>query len=147
MNLQEQWQRSISGLHSYSTAGEETFRNQASLSTLCLRGSISVLYQLRVLVFWFFPSLVISWKQPRKAIKNNIFQVSHSDLLCGEKISESVLVNGGDWYERDGTRWNLSLLLQQRSVDRPASTSVPTVHRKLFICQHCLLLENKARVC
>lgn len=59
-----------------------------------------------------------------------------------------MLVNGGDCYERDVTRWNLSLLLQH-ARDRPASTSAPIIHRhgKLFICQHyCLLLENKARV-
>lgn len=60
MNLQEQWQRSISGLHSNSTASVETFRNHCSLSTLCLRENISILYQLRVLVVWFFPSLVIT---------------------------------------------------------------------------------------
>lgn len=69
MNLQEQWQRSISGLHSYSTAGEETFRNHASLSTLCLKENISVLYQLRVLVVWFFPSVVIAENSLEKQSK------------------------------------------------------------------------------
>lgn len=85
MNLQEQWQRSISDLHSYSTAGEETFRNHSSLYTL--RENISVLCQLRVLIVWFFPSVVISWKQPRKAISNDIFFKSHVLIFSvGKKL-------------------------------------------------------------
>lgn len=61
------------------------YTNHSSLPTWCLRENISVLYHLRVLVVWFFPSVVISWKQPRKAIPNNTSFKSHILIFSVEK--------------------------------------------------------------